>query len=111
MNFLARLILKIILNGVALWLAERYVPGFALAGGTQSLVLDALVLALLNFFVRPVLRLLTTPLRWLTLGLFNIVINIAILWLAQKLVPQLIIHDFLALLWTSLIVGFMNAVF
>ncbi len=111
MGFLLKFLGRIILNGAALWLARKYFPGFMMAAGEEALVAGALVLALLNTFVRPILRLVTLPLRWITLGLFNIVINIAILALADYLLPQLTIQGFPTLFWTSLIVALANAFF
>ncbi|MEK7082359.1 MAG: phage holin family protein [Patescibacteria group bacterium] len=110
MRLLAKLAIRIALNGAALWVAQRYFPGFMLSGGT-ALAAGALVLALLNIFVAPILRFITTPLRWLTLGLFNIVINIAVLALADYLLPQLTIHGYATLFWTSLIIALANAFF
>ena len=111
MHFIIRFLGRAILSGAALWIAQKYFPGFMLAGGNEALATGALVLALLNTFVRPILRLITTPLRWITLGLFNIVINIAILLLADYVLPQLAIQGFTTLFWTSLIVAIANAFF
>lgn len=52
-----------------------------------SAAIFALVLGLLNAFVRPVLWLLTLPLTIVTLGLFSLVLNLIMFWLADKLVP------------------------
>ena len=111
MHIILKLLARIALNGAALWLAQKYFPGFILDGGPQAIAMGAVVLALLHTFVRPVLRLITAPLRWLTLGLFNIVINMAILALADYLLPQLAIHGFMTLFWTSLIISLVNGFF
>ncbi len=75
----------------ALALAVRVVPGLSLEGsGWSGLVLMALVLGLVNAFVRPVIKLLTLPLTILTLGLFILVINAAMLWLAAWISGQLL---------------------
>lgn len=101
--------LRIVANGVGIWIAQRYVPDFTLAGGAQSLLTGAVVLALLNMSVAPFLRIITTPLRWITLGFFNIVINAAVLALADYLLPQLAVHGYAALFWASLIIAAANA--
>ena len=82
-----------------------------LAGGVSALAIGAIVLTLLNIFIKPVIRIITAPLRWLTLGLFNIIINIAILWLADQILPSITIHDYITLFLTSLIVSFANIFF
>lgn len=111
MGWTIKFFLRIVLNGAALLIAQRYFPDFTLSGGTPSLLTGAVVLALLNIFVAPVLRIITTPLRWLTLGFFNIVINMAVLSLADYLLPQLTIHGYATLFWMSLIIALANAFF
>ena len=62
------------------------------------------VLGLLNFFVKPILKILAFPITMMTLGLFSLVINLFILWLATILVPQFAIHTILAgLLFTVIL--------
>jgi len=111
MNFLFKLIFKIFLNGIALYFLQQYFQGFVLAGGFSALLTGALVLALLNTFLRPILKLVATPFLWLTFGLFHIVINLAILWIADQALAQLTINDFSTLFITSLIIAFVNSFF
>lgn len=111
MGRIIKFFLRVLLNGAALWIAQWHFPDFTLSGGAQSLMTGAVVLALLNVFVAPVLRIVTTPLRWLTLGLFNIVINMAVLALADYVLPQLAIHGYATLFWMSLIIAIANAFF
>ena len=68
------LLLRMAFVALGLWLAARYVPGVHI-DGTESLIISALVLAVINAVVRPILILLTLPLTILTLGLFLFVIN------------------------------------
>lgn len=112
------------MNAAVLWVAVRFIPGFALTPRefvppgviaipplAQSFLLGGVVLALLNVFVRPILKLLSFPLILLTLGLFHVVINLAVLALADSIVTQLEIHGFTALLIGSLLLGLANAPF
>ncbi len=108
MGFLTKFIARVILNGIALYIATIYFPGFML-GGVTALAVGALILAFLHAFIGPILRLVTAPLRWITFGLFNIVINMAILWFADQLLTQLTIADFSTLFWVSIIVAIGNA--
>lgn len=108
MSFIIKLIAKTVLNGGALYLARVYVPGFLLAGGLDTLAIGGLVLALLNAFVRPILKAISAPLLWITFGLFNIVIHLAVLWIADQLLVQLTITDFWALFWAAIIVAVAN---
>jgi len=80
-----RLLLRILINAAALWVATQIVPGVTHTGSWLSLLLVALVFGLLNALVRPLLKLLTCPLILLTLGLFTFVINAIVLWLTSAI--------------------------
>ena len=103
---MSKLILQIIAGILGLWLATKFVPGVEFSGSLQALCLAGLVLGLINFFIKPILKLITLPIRILTLGLFSLVINIAIVWLvADVLFPgDLEIHGLLPLFFTTLII-------
>lgn len=83
----------------------EYFPTFHITGGVGSFALAGLVLTVLNATVYPVLRLITTPLRWLTLGLFGLIINMAVLALADALLPNLTIDNLGTLFWASLVIA------
>jgi putative membrane protein len=76
-----KLILRILINAAALWLAATIVPGIH-AGGPGSILAIALVFGVVNVLIRPVMKLLTCPVILLTLGLFTLVVNALMLWLA-----------------------------
>ena len=80
---MTRLLLRWGINAVAVFAAVRFVPGIH-AQGTDwiTVAVLGLILGLLNALVRPLLKLLTCPLIFLTLGLFTLVINTGIFWLA-----------------------------
>lgn len=69
-----KLLLVWLLNALALLAVAYLVPGIHVAGFTAALV-AALVIGLVNMFIRPILVLLTLPITLLTLGLFILVIN------------------------------------
>lgn len=111
MGFITKLVAKAILNGAALYVSRLYLPGFIFLGGLESLAVGAAVLTVLNAFVRPVLRLISTPLIWITFGLFNIVIHVLILWLADQFLTQLTIVDLKTLFFASIIIAITNTFF
>lgn len=74
-------------------------------------VVAAIVLALLNLFIRPLLVLLTIPATLLTFGLFLLVINACIILLAREIVPGFHVADFWSALWLSLLVSIINGLF
>lgn len=112
MRLLARLIVAIIANGVALAVANRYVPGFSVVTEPfQSFAMLAAILTALNVFVKPVLKLLIGPIIVLTLGFALIALNALVLKLLDFLSGDLTIQTIQALFFASLIVGAVNTVF
>jgi len=98
------LLFKIILTAVAAFIAARLIPGVTVADA-KTAMLVALVLALLNTFLKPVLVALTIPISIITLGFFLLVINILIVFLAARIVPGFAVHGWMAALLFSLIVS------
>lgn len=74
-----------LINAVALAVAAYLVPGIEIVGqpAWATLAAMAVVFGLVNVLIRPILKLLTCPLIILTLGLFTLVINGLLLWLAS----------------------------
>ncbi|MHC2992636.1 membrane protein [Pontibacter sp. HJ8] len=103
------LIVKILLTGVAAFLAASFLPGVQLDGYGAALIL-AIVLALLNAVVRPLLVLLTIPVTILTLGLFLLVINALIILLADSLIGGFNVDGFLWALIFSLVLSVIEAI-
>jgi putative membrane protein len=81
-----RLLLLWILNAVALLAVTWLLPSIQVSGFGAALV-AALVLGFINTLVRPVLALLTLPITVLTLGIFYLVLNGLLFWLASALLP------------------------
>ncbi|MDO8436152.1 MAG: phage holin family protein [bacterium] len=88
---------------LSFWLADRFVPGVNFVGGIQYLFFTGALLGAVNFFIKPVLKAITLPLRILTLGLLGIVINMAIIWFIDIAFPELIIQGVVALFLTTII--------
>ena len=105
-----KLIIRVLGNGLALYVAMLWVPGFSVTGGWQQFLIAAVVLSLLNMIVRPVLKLISFPLIMLTLGLFTIVINALMLWLLDYFLVSVSIVDFMALIWTMIVVSIVNLI-
>ncbi len=109
-----RMLIRWVINAIAIWVAIELVPGIEHTGTAVSLLLIALVFGLVNALVRPFLKLLTCPLIILTLGLFVLVLNAAMLGLTAWLAPSLHIAGFWPAFWGALIIsvvsGFMSVV-
>ena len=103
------MILRLIVNVIAIMLAAYLVPGVTV-GGWGTAILLALVLGILNVLVKPVLVILTLPVSFLTLGLFVLIINVLILFLAAALVPGFELASFWAALIFGLVMGLIQSV-
>jgi len=104
------LILQIIIGISGLWLATKVVPGVEFTGTIQTLLLVGGILGLINFFIKPLLKLITLPLRMLTLGLFSLVINMGIIWTVDVFFIELIISGLVPLFWTTIIIWGMGLI-
>jgi putative membrane protein len=90
-----KLVINWLINAAALYVAARLIQGVEVAD-TESLLLAAVVIGLVNAIVRPILRFLTFPITVLTLGLFYFVLNGLMLYLAAALTPGFELSGFLA---------------
>ena len=101
---LKRFIAQLIAAILGLYLASRFIPSVQIDDGLKTLLMAGAILGALNYFVKPILKLISLPLRILTLGLFSFVINMALVWGADILFPGLVIKGLAPLFFTSLIV-------
>ena len=96
-------IIKVLVTAVAAYVAAWLLPGVAIVD-VKTTVIVALVLALLNAIVKPILVILTIPITVLTLGLFLLIINAIIVKLADWLIDGFTVHGWLTAILFSLIV-------
>ncbi|MFA6096119.1 MAG: phage holin family protein [Candidatus Paceibacterota bacterium] len=105
----SRLIIQILTNSVAIYIASIIVPGFILRENSFiTLITAGFIFGLINFFIKPVLKLISTPLIFFTFGLFTIVINIGMLFLLDYFVPELRIEGLSAAFWAMLVISAVN---
>lgn len=101
-----RLIIRILLTAVAVFLIAEFLPGVSVASYVTAIIV-AVVLAILNLIVKPILVILTLPVTILTLGLFLLVINAIIILLADSFVTGFGVDGF----WIALIFSLLLSVF
>ncbi len=77
-----KLLVLVALNATAAWLTVWLVPGLEYSGEWWRWLLFGAVIGLINAVIRPVAKLLTIPIRILTLGLFTLAINVGLMTLA-----------------------------
>ena len=101
--------LRWLINAIAVWAAVQLVTGISAEGDWVAIALIALLLGLVNAFIKPVLAFLSCPLVVATLGLFTLVINAAVLgitsWLAGVLNLSFHVSGFWAALWGGLVIS------
>ena len=102
------LVVRWVLNAVALLFVAWLIPGIDLKGFGAALI-TALVLGVVNAFIRPLVLLFTLPLNILTLGLFTLVINALMLLLTDSAVEGLTISGFWAAFFGSIILSIASA--
>lgn len=78
-------LIRLLINAAALWVATQLVPGVTFTGDWRLLLAVALVFGALNVAVKPLLFVLTLPFLLVTLGLFTFVLNAFMLWLTSTL--------------------------
>jgi len=98
-------LIKWLVNALAIGITAYLLPGVRVSGFFAALV-TALVLGLVNIFIRPLLLLLTLPLNILTLGLFTLVINALLILLVAAVVPGFSVRGF----WWAVLFGLVLAV-
>jgi len=98
-------LLRVVISALGLWLAAELVSGIHVESG-GTLIAAALLLGVVNAVVRPALFLLTLPITVLTLGLFLLVVNAAMLGLVALLLPGFQIDGF----WDAVLGGLIVAI-
>lgn len=101
-------ITKTLVTAVAVIVASFLLSGVHVDSSITA-ILVAVVLGLLNTFVKPILVILTIPITVFTLGLFLLVINILMVKWAATLVPGFTVENWWAALWFSIIVSIFSA--
>lgn len=95
--------IQLVAGVLGLWLAVIIIPSVEFTGSWLGLVSAGVVLGFLNFFLRPLVEAITFPIKLITLGLFSLIISMAMVWLVDIFFPQLIILGLLPLFLTSAI--------
>lgn len=106
-----KLFIRLLISSIAVFIAAYLLPGVSVSSFWVAVIV-AIVLGIINVFVRPLLVILTLPITVVTLGLFILVINAALILLASAIVPDFAVAGFWWALLFSLVVsvvsGFLN---
>ncbi|MFJ4680893.1 MULTISPECIES: phage holin family protein [Kitasatospora] len=101
-------VIKTLINAVAIWVAAWIVTGITLSGDdwqhkTLTVVAVALVFGVINFLIKPLVKLFSLPLFFLTLGLITFVINALMLWLTSWASDKLSLDFHVEGFWSALL--------
>jgi len=102
-------LIRAVIVALGLWLATVWVPGVYI-DSPATLLLAGILLGVVNSIVRPIAILLTLPMTIITLGLFLLVINAAMVALVAWMLPGMHIAGFGAAFWTSIVVSLVSMV-
>lgn len=100
-----KLLLRILITSILVMIIAHFMSGVTLEDGIKTSFIVAIVLGLLNFFVKPILTLFTLPITVLTLGLFLLVINALIIMLCSYFVDGFEVNSFWTALFFSIILS------
>lgn len=118
MNFIIRWLVTAVAVGVAVWL----VPGIEVVGGTEAwaaIAIFGLILSLINISIKPIMQVLSLPITFITLGIFYLVVNTFMLYVAAWLANGIFQvgidiatfgSAFVASIVISIVSGIMNAI-
>ena len=103
------ILLRTLITMLGLYLASLLVPGVQIAG-TGSFILAAVLLGLVNAFVRPIAFVLTLPITIITLGLFLLVLNAAMFGLVAAMLDNFVVSGFWSALFGALVVSITSTI-
>lgn len=99
-----KILISWLVSALAIAIAAYLLPGITVSG-VVAVILLAIVLGVINTFIKPVLKVLTLPLTVMTFGLFSLILNTLLIMLAAAIVPGVDIANF----WWALIFGIVIA--
>lgn len=102
-----KLIGFLLVNTVALMVTSYVVPGVGF-DDYLSMVVAAIVIGAINTFIKPVVKLLTLPITFVTLGLFSFVLNVAFFFLASYLTPGFTVEGLIPAIIGSLVLSIVS---
>lgn len=103
-----RILLNLLVSTIAVYVAVWLLPGVSITSMGDALLV-AIVLGVINMFVKPVITVLTLPITILTLGLFSILVNGLFILLADAIVPGFTVDNFLWAVVFGFVLGVVNS--
>lgn len=105
-----RVLLFIVINAISLFIVSNLMSSVYI-GSLGSLVMLTIIFGCLNLIVKPIIQFFSLPITFLTLGLFSLVINGLVLYLAFSIVPGAQLNGFLNSIWAAILLSIANSIF
>ena len=102
-------VLHFIIVAVAMLLVAHFMKGIEVRDFGSALI-AALLLGLVNAFIKPMLMFLTAPINWLTLGLFTFIINGVLLKLVAEFIEGLKVKDWISAIIGSILISLVSSI-
>lgn len=109
-NQASSILTKILLGGISVLIADYFLKGVTIDTWITGFLLAAVII-LINFTLKPIMIILTLPITLITLGLFLLVINAAVILMAAYFIPGFQVDSFWWALGFSLVLSLINGVF
>ncbi len=103
------MIIRWVLFALALMLTAWLVPGISVDNFVSALII-VVVIALINIFIKPLIKMITLPINAATLGIFSLVINALLLMLAGYIAPGFGVDGFISALIGSLVLSVLGVI-
>jgi putative membrane protein len=107
---LIRIVMKLLVLAAAIWLTAWLLPNVTVTGGFFTYLWIAVLFALVNVFIGPILHLVALPLTILTLGLFSLVVNAALVGITAALSKNFSVDGFWVAVLAALLISIFSAV-
>ena len=98
-------VIRLLVNALALWAAATVVSGITLSGGYGEILIVALIFGILNAVLKPILVIFSIPFLIVTLGLFALILNGAMLLITARLTDHLVVSGLGAAILGSLVIS------
>ncbi len=102
-----KLILRLVINVIALFVVAYLVPGFVLTS-IQAAIIAAIVIGVVNTFLKPIIQLIALPLTMITFGIAAFLVNVLLLYLISFIVPGFEISNFIAAIFASVVLSIVS---
>jgi putative membrane protein len=108
------MLIKWLINTIAIMLAIKWVPGIAYSGAWWGILIVGIIFGFVNTFIRPFIKLFTLPLLIFSLGLFTFVINALMLmltsWLSGEFNLGFHVEGFKTAFWGALVISLVSMI-